>query len=276
MSLNKILLSTLIFPFLFLNNCRNDKKEQMNIKKNTKEIILKSRSSIESIVYLSSSKIPPETIKNNEYLSECIKENPHLQNEEYMRKNIKKEINNSKYTFVNPKNDYIIPYNISELTLNQLQRICLMVESLKDSSFIQEIGSIIKEDVRDKYSEHGGIVLFNENRVYLKTLKSYVKRDTSNDVLYGPPDESFHTPNLGGFHLHAQTYNEAESANPSDRDLITSYYITDLYNEANDFLITPIKKGIFNINYYGGDKFNSPVIKVMDLGTYTYDTTRLK
>ncbi len=275
MSFNKILFPALICSFLLFNSCKNDNKNITNIRENTKEIIVKSSETLEKGAFLNSPEIPLETIRNNEYLLTNIKNKPHLQNEEYLRKEINKFIKSSEHAYVKTDTNNTIFYNVSELTLNQLQRIYLIYEHLEDSSSIQDMGKIIEKDVVDVYAEHGGIILFNKNKIYFKTLESYVKRDTSNNVLYGAPDETYLIPNIGYFHLHATSHNEKESANPSDRDLIISYFTARVCNEAHDFLITPINRGTFNVDYYGWNKEENLIIKILDLGNYNYNTSKI-
>lgn len=276
MSLNKILLSTVISSFLFFNGCKNDKETIKNIKENTKEIAPILKNLLEKKVSSNSPEISLETIRNNEYLLTNIKNKLYLQNEEYLKEKINKFVESSEHTYTKRDTNNISVHNASEFSLIQLQRIYLMYEYLKDSSSLQDMGKIIEEDVKDLYAEHGGIILFNKKKIYFKTMESYVKRKLSSNVLYGAPDETFLIPNIGYFHLHAISNNEKESASPSDRDIIISYYTTDMDNESHDFLITPINRGTFNVDYYSGYKKENPIIKFLDLGNYTYDTTQIK
>jgi hypothetical protein len=272
MFFSKTLLPIILVSSLFLNGCKKDKEK---IKENNKEIAPTFKSILEKKASSNSSKMPLETIRNNEYLSENIKGKPHLQNEEYLRKEINKSFNSLRHTYSKNDTTKLPIYNVSELNLSQLQRIYLMYKHLRDSSFLQDIGKIIEDDVLDVYAEHGGIVVFNKKKIYFKTLESYVKRDTSNNMLYGAPEEAYVLPNLGHFHLHATDNNEDGYADPSDRDIIISYFTTHVNNESHDFLITPINRGTFNIDYYGGNKEINPVIKVFDLGNYTYNTPKI-
>lgn len=276
MSFKKILLSALILSPLLLNSCNNSKENIKNIRGYNKEIAPTLSSILEKKAFSNSSKISLKTMRNNEYLSAFIKDKPNLQNKEHLIKKINKFIKSSEHTSVKPDTNYIFFYKTEELTLGQLQRVYLMFESLSDSSFLQEIGNIIEKDVEDKYAEHGGIVIFRKKKIYFKTLESNLEKDTSNNNLYGIPEESENTPSIGEFHLHASSYKEAKSANPSgSRDLIISDFTTQVDNESNEFLITPIKRGIFNMDYYGGHKTENPLIKVLDLGNYTYDTSKI-
>lgn len=270
MSLKKIAPLILIFTSLFLNNCKENKNETMDIKK----VLTKSSDSLEKKTSSNFPKIPLKTIRNNEYLLENIKNKPYLQDKEYIKKKINEFFKSSKHIYVKRDTNEIPIYTIQELSLGQLQRIYLVYDYLKDSSSLQEIGKIIENDVLDMYAEHGGIIIFNQKKICFKTLESSVIRDTSNNDLYGIPDEVDSIPNIGLFHLHATSHNEEEHANPSSRDIIISYFATDINNESHDFLITPIREGSFNVDYYGGHKEINPVTKVFDLGSYTYSTSK--
>jgi hypothetical protein len=67
-----------------------------------------------------------------------------------------------------------------------------------------------------------------------------------------------------------------EYASPSGADLFASFKFIHLYFRDDDFLITPVRKGKFNIDYYGGDMIINPIPKVFDLGTFSYDLTKIK
>jgi hypothetical protein len=199
-----------------------------------------------------------------------------MQDDEYLIESITSHLKNLEHTYVVKDTNNTIFYKVSELNLGQLQRVYLMIKSLEKTSFIQEIGKEIERDVENKFAEHGGLILFNKKRAYLKSIESCLVKDTIYNGSYGSPEESFSIPNFGSFHIHAEDYNEIDYAHPSSRDLIISYFSTDLANETHDFLITSLKKGKFNVDYYGGHKINNPLTKVLDLGNYSYDTLNLK
>jgi hypothetical protein len=280
MALNKTLISALLIPFLFLSSCKVDSnkrpetKKQFNISTSIKNFNEKTSPPKDSpqfnLEYIESAK------RNNQYLEECIKNNPRLHDSQYLMGKLNFFLKNSEHTYVKKDTDNTIFYDVSELSLNQLQRVYLIIKSLEDSSFIQEIGKEIEEDVKDKYAEHGGIILFDKKRVHLKSIESCLVKDTIYNGFYGPSEESFFTSNLGSFHIHAEDYTEIDYAHPSSRDLITSYFSTHITNEAHDFLITSLRKGTFNLDYYGGHKAENPITKILDLGNYNYDTSEVE
>lgn len=276
MLVKKMLFSSLIISSLFLHDCKDNKKEIIYAEDNIKEITIKPENNLEKIIITSSPKIAMETVKNNEYLSTNIKNKPNLQDEEYLKNKISKFIESLEHTYVEKDTNNTIFYKVPELNLGQLQRIYLMYEYLKDSSCLQEMGKIIEEDIADKYAEHGGIILFNKNKLHFKTFESYEPRTLHNNRFYGPPDETFTTPSIGKFHLHAEYYDESKSANPSSMDLIISDYTIEADNEDYQFLIAPIRKGVFNIDYYGGEKTKDKFPKIFDLGNFSYDTTKIE
>jgi hypothetical protein len=157
-----------------------------------------------------------------------------------------------------------------------------MLIRLKDTAFLNKIGKIIKKDVEDKYSEIGGIIKFNKNgKLYLKCSKSTLEclqDEDNNDTYYISKNENT-LPKVGYFHLHATTYNEAAYAGPGAMDIMaTSFPLTE-YNMINEFVITSLKKGEFNIDYFGMDirageydlLYKGNDVKTIDLGNYKYE-----
>jgi hypothetical protein len=276
MSVKKLLLSTLIISYIFLNDCTSHKKEVINIKTNAKENTIQPNKNLENKISLNSPKIVMETANNNAYLLYNIKNRSNLQSEEYLKNKISQFIKYSEHVYVEKDTDNTIFYKVQELTLGQLQRIYLMYEYLNDTACLQEMGKIIDDDVADKYAEHGGIVLFDKKKINFKTFESYETRIPGHNRFYGPPEATFTTPSIAKFHLHAEDYDEGDSANPSSIDFILSDGITDLDNEAHDFLITPLKRGTFNVDYYGRDISQKFFTKALDLGNFSYDTTSIK
>lgn len=277
MFFKKKLLSFLVFPFLLLNSCNNgnNKETIKNIKENTKEIVPSLENIIEEKISSNSPAIPLTTKRNNEYLLANIRDNAYLHDKEYLREKISEFFESSKHTEVKRDTNAIPTYKVQELSLGQLQRIYLMYNYLKNPSSLQTIGKIIEDDVLDMCAEHGGIIIFKKRKICFQTLESYVKRDTSNNDVYGVPDKVDSIPNIGLFHLHATSHNEEAYSSPSSRDIIISYFTTHVNNEAHDFLITPLNRGTFNIDYYGGHKEINPVTKVFDLGNYNYNTLKI-
>ena len=279
----KFILPFLLFFSLSLNNCEINKKEAINNEKNIKPVtsenfVEKDRtySKIIEAEKANKEKYLLKINRDEKYFLDNIKNKPYLENEEYLREEINRFIHISKHTYTKKDTNNTIFYDTSELNLSQLQRIYLMYKSLENHYFTQKIGKIIEEDIRDPFAEHGGIIIFDKKEISFRTLESYLEKDTSNNKFYGTPDEAITNPSLAYFHLHATSYDESKFAHPSNGDLIISYYHTHLFNETHDFLITPLKKGKFNIDYYGGHKTENPITKILDLGNYIYDTIDIK
>ena len=167
---------------------------------------------------------------------------------------------------------------INDLSLAQNQRIYLMLKSLKDSSFLNRIGTIIEKDIQDKYSEHGGIVTISPNlKLKLKVIDSENSKDKSieNNNWYTLPEEAYIIPHLAKFHLHATKYKDSEFAGPGIQDKIIANSNIDINDEFDEFIITSLEKEKFNIDYLGGDKRISKRSIIIDLGNYQYDSTKI-
>lgn len=276
MALKKILLSIMVcIPFLFAG-CQNNKEEVEPIKAST-NLTYSAKPDLEKKARLIKFGNALETIIDEKYLQDNIKEDTNLQEVTYLRKKIEFSSKSLNHTSATKSPTKIPNYEISELSLSQLQRIYLVYRYLNDSSSRREIGRIVEKDVNDTYAEHGGIILFNKNKIKFKVFESDAEKSAVNNRIYCPPEEAFITPKIGDFHLHAESYDEGASASPSGNpDITLSYLTVDAKNEDHEFLITPIRKGKFNIDYYGGDKQKNVIIKIFDLGNFSYDTLSIK
>jgi len=208
---------------------------------------------------------------------------------ELLKKEIIKEIKKNNHT-------YRIKYNeedqansaplfnedysqINELSLHQNKTIYLMVSALKDSSFVNNIGRIINKDIKNKYSESGGVVNFDEKgKINLRCSISalYYLRDKKNDGDYLLSEEEDSLPKIAYFHLHAPSYNETFFAGPSTADILILEAGLVKSNIVSEFIITSLKKGKFNIDYFGADIEKSKKAKIIDLGNYSYDITGIE
>jgi len=268
-TLKKILIPTLAMASLVLMNINDKKEEAILANKEIVEHYFPSSTKPDSKI----GQIRLQTIQNDTYLLENIQDKPYLMEEEYLREKNSEFIKQSNHIYIGTDN----LYDVSELSLAQLQRIYLLYEYLNDPSSIQKIGKLIEDDIADPYAEHGGIIDFEKNKLYFKTFESTLKKDTSENGKYNPPFESFITPNIAFFHLHAVEYNEEKYAGPSLlADILASADFINKYGESHEVVITSIEKGKFNIDYYGGNKFSNPFPKVFDLGTFSYDITKIK
>ena len=170
-------------------------------------------------------------------------------------------------------------YQIDELSLKQIKIIYLMIKSLEDSSFSNKVGRIIKEDVEDMYSEHGGIINFKgEANLNLICLESELKKQkkVENNEEYVMPSRAFLLRKIAYFHLHACEYDEILFAGPSLGDIYDLESNSIFFGALHDFVITSVKKGKFNVDYTGIDTTNNQYVKVIDLGNYAYDTAKIE
>jgi len=220
--------------------------------------------------------------KNQKYLDNYTATNKILSNDVILQEKIIQILNSKEHCYRVIYGDSVRVFNESYPAANPLSKyqnqiIYLMLINLRDTSFCNTIGKIIKCDVENIYSECGGIVLFTtHNKIYLKCIKSLMENlydEDFNDSYYLPEKEDT-LPKIAYFHLHATTYNEDLYAGPSLLDLLHSLFILP-NNMTNEFVITSIEKGKFNIDYYGIDmRFGeikvSRGVKIVDLGVYTY------
>jgi hypothetical protein len=232
---------------------------------------------------------------NQKYLDANIARIKIFNNNKLLKEKIIKILKRKEHTH-RVSNDSIYSINedysqISELSLYQNKVIYLMLINLKDTTFLNRIGQIIKEDVEDIYSEIGGIIKFTKSgKIYLKCFKSDMESEHNedyNDTYYFPQKEdSF--PKIAYFHMHAAIYNETPYAGPSSWDIMHALYPYKL-NMVNEFVITSLEKGKFNVDYYGtdiraGEHVNNIIdgllykgndikqVNVIDLGNYYYKT----
>ncbi|MCX6750722.1 MAG: hypothetical protein NTZ83_04650 [Candidatus Pacearchaeota archaeon] len=168
---------------------------------------------------------------------------------------------------------------INELSLNQNKVIYLMLTSLRDSSFVNKIGRIIEGDIKNKYSESGGVVNFVEkNKINLKPVESELSklRDERNNIEYQLPSEDYLSKKIAHFHMHASEYDETLSAGLGIKEILTLARSSILFGRINEFIITSLKKGEFNVDYVGVDPEKDKKIRIIDLGNYFYDTSDIK
>lgn len=155
-----------------------------------------------------------------------------------------------------------------------------MLIRLKDTAFVNVMGQTIKEDVEDITSEHGGIIRFNKDgKIFLRCSKSNsdFQEGEDNNNLYYLSQKEDSLSKIGYFHFHAATYNETPYAAPGALDMMHASY-PNKCNMVNEFVITSLRKGKFNIDYYGMDiragevglLYEGEDVKVIDLGNYNY------
>jgi hypothetical protein len=78
--------------------------------------------------------------------------------------------------------------------------------------------------------------------------------------------------------LHAEDYNDSIFAGASEKDIfsVESNYKFNVSNWINEFIITSLRKGEFNVDYIGLDLNKDDKVRAIDLGNYSYDTLKIK
>lgn len=172
-----------------------------------------------------------------------------------------------------PETEYyenILP-QINLLQTDQLKVIHIMLENLKYRKFKSNIGDIITRDVGDLYVEYGGIIKMNSDKnLKLIELESDLARLKEYNESYILPKKVDSIDYFAEFHLHATTYNETPFSGPSSSDIIIQEAKANRKHQVHEFVITSLKKGKFNIDYYGTDRRINKKSKVIDLGNYYY------
>lgn len=214
--------------------------------------------------------------RDQEYLDQNTKS---LRDEKLLKEKIIKILEKKEFTYRTKDSSYFRKYTeeysqIENLSFSQNKVIYLMLMRLQNPFFVNKIGELIRKDVSDQYSELGGIVRFDQNHlIYFRPSDSQLKVSNSkvNNNFYLIPDKEDSLPKVAYFHLHSTSFNEREFSGPSNLDiLITEVHLMDC-NMVNEFVITSLEEGKFNIDYDGIDiksKYNIAI--VIDLGNYSY------
>jgi hypothetical protein len=297
-----ILLAGALFIFLPLN--KENKKESANIYGNLEYLTLRKKEPViktpkEDKLSRDIEKSPSQykekdyikiianeqDRKDEEYLYENTRNLPILKNERKLKDSIVYFLENVSHTYREdrPVNEHYS--QIENLSSKQKKAVYLMLGSLKDSSFANNIGKIIYENIKESYLEKGGIIDFKEEgKINLRCIESAGKRykrainDTNYhyDQGYSVTEKAYLSRKIGYFHLHAEKYNERKFSGPSTTDEYVIESSLEISNVINEFIITTLKKGEFNMDYTGVDIAKSKKAITIDLGNYSYDTLKVK
>jgi len=181
-------------------------------------------------------------------------------------------------------------YNLKKTNPAQVFRIYIFLESLKCRGTRNHIGEALRNDIADKFSEHGGLILINPHQNYLDQPIIFhhlvsvraKERNYDNNGNYARPgiDESVEgsekfvdfRPCIASYHLHATTEDSSQYAGPSSTDLVGSHrYAVMQGGMSNQIVVTKLEGNKFNIDYYSTVIINGKTKDwIIDLGDYTY------
>ncbi len=181
------------------------------------------------------------------------------------------------------------PENVQALHPSQLLRTWILMKSLEKQGFIDDIGELIEKALRDPYSEHGGLILFEDTSLTLRNIESTLakKKDPKYKDAYIMPFKARKIPNVARYHFHAAMDDCSEYAGPSGGflflggDLAAAHGEAIFNNESHGVVMTKLKGQNFNVDYYSfravveegadgkGKVINHPLV-VLDLGNYEY------
>jgi len=239
---------------------------------------------------------------NNNYLIKNLCKNNDicdlLYNEGEIKDNLYKKLVKMPHTYrkksmpySNPKSVFQYseePDNVNGLNPSQLLRVWIIMESLEKQEFVNHVGRLIEDNLKDPYTEHGGLVLFGNDMLKLYNVESRFakKKDIRYKGTYKMPFKASSIQNIAKYHFHASKEDCSEYAGPSQGfpliggDLASALCETILDNESHHVIATKLNGQRFNIDYFGceavwnnnqkkGNTAEYPQI-VLDLGNYEY------
>ncbi|MBI4982917.1 MAG: hypothetical protein HZC15_07305, partial [Candidatus Omnitrophica bacterium] len=109
------------------------------------------------------------------------------------------------------KNTYTERPDLSSLSNIELLRINLLQDSLRQAKFLERIGKVISNDIKDTTTEYGGIIMMSGSRLHLNNVKSHSEFDGS----YVNSKYTFFIDGMASFHLHALEIDSSEYSGPS-------------------------------------------------------------
>ncbi|MDD5192056.1 MAG: hypothetical protein PHH54_05760 [Candidatus Nanoarchaeia archaeon] len=172
--------------------------------------------------------------------------------------------------------------------INTLYLIKEYVDYFEDPNNLKDITRMLDEDLNDPFSEHGGVIIFEDNKYNFKTINP-AKKDLKNledNVSYKTPAWTKYVGCLGDFHLHATTEDDSEYAGPSmDGGILFGGDLAALESETDrnayrmNCVITKLKGDKFNVDIYFKDVISWHILGsnsaystgrgiVLDLGVY--------
>lgn len=165
------------------------------------------------------------------------------------------------------------PAEAANLTNRQLLRVYLLMKSLRCEDFVSNIADIIGQDLRDHYSEHGGLIIFDENgRLVFHPVESEFtkQKNPKNNTHFGQPEDLWERPHITDYHLHAISQDNSEMAGPTVSDLHSNEK-EFLREEVHGVVVTKLQGRKFNIDYYATERIrDTKFFTILDLGNFKY------
>lgn len=253
-----------------------------------KNPIIKDGVNLEELIRRDYTPEQERTKSNNQYLIDCLEKRGELwyaNSIELLKDHVASKLKSVDHTF--RKHIPLMPVygesfkNVYEMSSRQLIRVDLLLEALEHEVFKDFVGSLIEDDLNDKFGEHGGLVLFND--VYELVLQSvesadYQEKESALNKHYRMPAEALAKPHIARYHIHASSEDSSKYSGPSggtfifrSGDIGNCYERTMQCGEDHNIVITKLRGPAFNIDFYSGElRNNKPVISVLDLGNYSY------
>lgn len=169
---------------------------------------------------------------------------------------------------------------LRKVSSRQFLRAYLLFEALQGQELIDNLGELVEEDLQDVYSEHGGLVCFDdEGELFFRPIESVLakEKDLKNNHRFMLPPEAYAIPHVFRYHFHAISEDNSHDSGPSGYapgtkgDLISCADETRYRGESHCVLVSKLSGSKVNVDYYTGEMMNGRVkIAVIDMGDYEY------
>lgn len=218
------------------------------------------------------------------FLRKLSRENySNLIDKEKLEKDLLERLGSKDHTYRKHK-DYMKRYGIPDesneqikkCNVVQLLKLYIALHSFENKEFCNQMGRLIKEDLKDNHHEHGGLVKLRDLKLIFKNYPSIAY----GNEFYLPPDEYEREANKKGcfanYHFHATTEDDTIYSGPSG---YWNYYGGDIFTFVmewtfdegfGEFVITKLKGNNFNVDFCLKDYTEENPGIVIDLGNYSY------
>lgn len=164
------------------------------------------------------------------------------------------------------------PEEVDILTPRQLVRVHLFLDALQNTPLSRELGNIAERDVKNKFSEEGGLLTYTQ-RVRAEGIASRYEKEGEavyNGVYAIPRRDILLKPHLGEFHLHANQEDNTLIAGPSIFDIKHSFGEAYKYEESHHLVVTKLKGRKINVDFLSAEFDEDITLALIDLGNYSY------